>query len=171
VRTQTRALVGSAVFFLAGPLLEAGVGPWLITGGFARGDGALDTPVAQVLGAAVVLAGLAGVAACFAGFVRDGVGTPSPLAPTRQLVVSGPYRHVRNPMYVATAAIIVGEGLVLARPVLPACAALYLLAMGALVRFAEEPQMDARFGARYAAYRAAVPGWWPRLRPWVPGRS
>ncbi|HEY8582523.1 MAG TPA: methyltransferase, partial [Capillimicrobium sp.] len=83
-----------------------------------------------------------------------------------ELVVGGPYRFVRNPMYVATAAVIAAEGLVLARPVLLLAAAAYLTAFAVYVRRAEEPQLARRFGASWARYRAAVPGWRPRATPW-----
>jgi protein-S-isoprenylcysteine O-methyltransferase Ste14 len=157
-------LLGSLLFVLVGPLLEVGAGPWLLTG-FEAGDG-LPGGAPQVAGAALIAAGGAVLAHAFARFVADGDGTPSPLAPPRQLVVAGAYRHVRHPMYVATAAVIVGEGLLLRRPVLLAAAAAFVLAMAALSRFAEEPLLRRRFGAEYDAYRAAVPGWLPRLRPW-----
>jgi protein-S-isoprenylcysteine O-methyltransferase Ste14 len=80
--------------------------------------------------------------------------------------VRGAYRHVRNPMYVATAAVIAGEALVLRRPVLLVAAAVYCAAFAAFTRVHEEPRLRRRFGAQYDAYRAAVPGWRPRLRPW-----
>lgn len=163
-------MAGSILFLFAGPGLEAGVGPYVITGGFARGDGVLDHVAAQVLGAGLIAAGLGVVAACFARFVADGTGTPSPMAPPRELVVRGPYRHVRNPMYVATAAVIVGEGLLFARPLLLACAALYCAVMALAVRRFEEPLLRRRFGANWERYQANVPGWVPRVRAWAPRR-
>ena len=157
------AAIGSAVFLLLGPGLEAGVGPWLLTG-FDAHDG-WPLPV-RLLGAVLVLAGLAVVVGAFLRFVVDGLGTPAPVAPPGRLVVSGAYRHVRNPMYVATAAVIAGEGLLLGRAVLLAAAAVYVAVLALLVRLHEEPVMAARFGAPYDAYRRAVPAWLPRLRPW-----
>jgi protein-S-isoprenylcysteine O-methyltransferase Ste14 len=157
----------SALFFLLGPGLEAGVGPWLLTGGFETG-GAWEAAIAlRAAGGLLIAAGLAVLLHAFAGFVRDGLGTPTPVAPTERLVVTGAYRHVRNPMYVATAAVIAGEGLLLSQPVLLAGAAVYLAALATLVRVMEEPGLRARFGAQYDAYRRAVPGWLPRLRAWT----
>ena len=69
-------------------------------------------------------------------------------------------------MYVATATVIVGEALLFAQPVLLLGAAAYLTAMATLVHAVEEPRLARRFGASYDAYRQAVPGWIPRLRPW-----
>jgi protein-S-isoprenylcysteine O-methyltransferase Ste14 len=72
-------------------------------------------------------------------------------------------------MYLAVAAAIVGQALVLGRPVLIAYAALFGTAVWSFVRWYEEPTLARRFGADYEAYRRAVPGWWPRLRPRRPG--
>ena len=160
-----RALLGSAIFFLIGPGLEAGVGPFVLTG-FDVGDGLPAWPALRILGAVLIAGGLAVLLGAFARFARDGSGTPSPMAPPRELVVRGAYRFVRNPMYVATAAVIVGEGLVLRQPILLVAAAVYCAALAALGHFREEPLLRERFGARYEAYRDAVPGWLPRLTPW-----
>jgi protein-S-isoprenylcysteine O-methyltransferase Ste14 len=167
--TRTKATLGSIAFFFVGPLLEAVLGPFVITGGFQPGDGALDHPAAQAAGVVLIAAGALTIAACFTRFIRDGTGTPSPLAPPQQLVAQGPYRHVRNPMYVATAAVIAGEGLVIARPILLAAAAVYVLALGLLVRRFEEPLLRRRFGEAWDDYARHVPGWLPRRTPWRAG--
>ena len=158
---RARPAIASILFFLFAPGIEAGVGPWVLTG-FHSGDGALAVPALRIAGGLLIGGGLILLLASFRGFVREGDGTPSPLAPPGTLVAGGPYRFLRNPMYVATVAIIAGEGLLLARPVLLAGAALYLAAMASLVRFHEEPLLRRRFGPAYDAYRVAVPGWWPR---------
>lgn len=159
----------SVLFFLLGPCLEAGAGPFLLTGGWERGTDLPAQPLWTIAGAAFAAVGLAVVVHAFVSFVVDGRGTPTPAAPTDRLVVTGAYRHVRNPMYVATAAIIVGEGLALARPILFVAAGAYVATLALATRRWEEPTLTRRFGAPYTAYRAAVPGWWPRLRPWSPG--
>lgn len=163
---RTHAAAGSALFFLIGPGLEAGVGPWLLT---RVAGGEQDWPaLVRAAGAALIVAGLAVVAEVFARFVGEGAGTPSPAAPTARLVVGGAYRFVRHPMYVATATVIVGEALAFGEPVLLVAAAAYVAAMGALTRLVEDPRLAARFGAPYEEYRRAVPGWRPRLRAWEP---
>jgi protein-S-isoprenylcysteine O-methyltransferase Ste14 len=106
----------------------------------------------------------------FVRFVVQGFGTPAPVAPTQQLVVGGPYRHVRNPMYLAVTAVIVGQALALGQPAL----LLYAIAVGAaMAAFAhgyEEPALHRQFGAQYETYRRAVPAWWPRRHPWQPAQ-
>ena len=107
--------------------------------------------------------------ASFVRFVVEGRGTPAPVAPTDALVVGGLYRYVRNPMYLAVVAVILGQALILARPVLLVYAALVLATTATFVRVYEEPTLAERYGAEYDAYRAAVRGWWPRLHPWRSG--
>ncbi len=162
---RTRATAGSIAFFLAGPGLEAGLGPWLLV--LVAGSEIDGWPIVlRVLGGLLMLAGIAVLLDVFTRFVRDGGGTPSPVAPTAHLLVGGAFRYVRHPMYVATATMIVGEALAFAQPVLLVAAAAYLTAMATLVALVEEPRLARRFGARYEAYRQAVPGWIPRVRPW-----
>ena len=160
---RTDAAVGSVVFFVLAPGVVAGVIPWWFTGWEVRGS--LPAPV-RAVGAALVVAGVAVLVQAFARFVREGLGTPAPVAPTETLVVGGPYRHVRNPMYLAVLATIVGQALWLAQPLLFAYAVVVWAAFASFVRFYEEPHLGERFGASYRAYRAAVPAWIPRLRPW-----
>jgi protein-S-isoprenylcysteine O-methyltransferase Ste14 len=80
--------------------------------------------------------------------------------------VGGLYRYVRNPMYLAVGATIVGQALLLGQLVLLLYAAAFGVTVFAFVRWHEEPTLHRRFGAEYDAYREAVPGWWPRRRPW-----
>jgi len=102
----------------------------------------------------------------FARFVIEGLGTPAPVAPTERLVVGGLYRHVRNPMYLAVGATIVGQALVLGRPGLLVYTAVFGVVVGAFVHGYEQPTLAKRYGEQYEAYRRAVPAWWPRRRPW-----
>jgi protein-S-isoprenylcysteine O-methyltransferase Ste14 len=134
----------SALFVLVGPGLELVAGPWALTG-LHVGD---DLPAAwplRVLGGLLLVAGVAVLADAFVRFAREGQGSPSPLYPTRRLVVSGVYRHLRHPMYVATTAAIAGEGLLLRQPILLGAAAAYGLTLAALVRWWEEPLLRRRF--------------------------
>jgi protein-S-isoprenylcysteine O-methyltransferase Ste14 len=162
---RSKAAVGGVVFFLAGPGLEAGVGPYLLTR-TGVWDGTDWPPAVRAVGVVLMVAGLATLVTVFVRFVTEGAGTPSPAAPAARLIVGGVYRFVRNPMYVATAAVIVGEALAFAEPVLLPAAALYVATLATFGRLVEEPRLARRFGSPYDAYRRAVPGWRPRLRPW-----
>jgi protein-S-isoprenylcysteine O-methyltransferase Ste14 len=137
--------------------------PWLITHFQA---GAPPWPLAvRALGVALIVPGVLVNLSTFVRFVVEGAGTPFPTDPpsSRKVMVGGPYRYVRNPMYVSYFVAIIGEALLLSRPVL----FIYLLAVAsfvvAFVHWWEEPTMVRRFGAEYEAYRKQVPGWWPRM--------
>ena len=162
------AVVGSAVFFLLAPGAVVGLVPWLLTGWQVRDPVPYWAPM-RVLGGILLVAGLIVLIQAFVRFVVEGFGTPAPVAAPERLVVGGVYRYVRNPMYVAVLASIVGQALLLGRFGLLLYAAAAWLVVAAFVRFYEEPTLTRRFGADYEAYRRAVPAWWPRLRPWEPG--
>ena len=157
-----RAAAGTALFFALAPGVVAGLVPWLLSGW----ETARDWGAARPVGAALVLAGGVVLVSAFVRFVTEGIGTPAPVAPTEHLVVGGLYRHVRNPMYLAVTAVIVGQGLVLGRPGLLAYGALVAATTAAFARVYEEPALRRRFGDEYETYRRAVPGWCPRLRGW-----
>jgi protein-S-isoprenylcysteine O-methyltransferase Ste14 len=161
------AAVGSAAFFLVGPGVMAGLIPWLLTRWQVREPLPYWVPL-RVLGGVLLVAGLIVVIQAFVRFVVEGFGTPVPVAAPERLVVGGVYRYVRNPMYVAILAAIVGQALLLGQLGLLLYAAAFWLITAAFVRFYEEPTLTRRFGVDYEAYRRAVPAWWPRLRPWKP---
>lgn len=167
MRKRTAA-VGSTAFFLAAPGVVAGLVPWLLTGWRVR-DPVPYLASVRVLGAVLLAAGLVALIQAFWRFVVEGLGTPAPVAAPDRLVVGGPYRYVRNPMYMAVLAVIIGQALLLGQPILLAYAVVLWLIVASFVRFYEEPTLSRRFGAEYEAYRRAVPAWWPRLRPWRPG--
>jgi len=104
--SRANAALGSLLFLVVAPGIVAGLVPWLLTGWDAGGDVAWPLVVA---GAVLVVAGVSVLLHAFARFVVEGIGTPAPVAPTEQLVVGGLYRYVRNPMYLAVAATIVGQ--------------------------------------------------------------
>jgi protein-S-isoprenylcysteine O-methyltransferase Ste14 len=162
---KARAAIGSFVFLLLAPGVVAGLVPWLLTGWEARGPMPYWLPM-WIGGLALLAAGVLVLVLAFARFVVEGLGTPAPVAPTEHLVVGGLYRYVRNPMYLAVGATIVGQALVLAQPVLFVYAAIFAVMVVAFVRGYEEPTLRRRFGEEYERYRRAVPGWWPRRTPW-----
>jgi protein-S-isoprenylcysteine O-methyltransferase Ste14 len=161
-----RAAIGSAIFFVAAPGGMAGLVPFLISG-WKRASGA---PVGvRVIGAGLILAGLLMVVECFVRFVVRGHGTPAPMAPPARLVVSGLYRYVRNPMYVALVAVVVGQAAWFGSSAL----LVYAVALWGLfhlrVILYEEPTLLREFGPSYEEYRRGVGRWRPRLKPWRSG--
>lgn len=159
-----RAALRSAAFLVVGPGTVTVVVPWALTRW--RMDPVPGGWATRALGGALIAAGGGALAAAFGRFVISGLGTPIPADPPRNLVVTGLYRHVRNPMYVALEAVLIGETLLLGRPRLLVWAAVLAGGSQAYVRLREEPVLARRFGADYDRYRSAVPRWWPRLHPW-----
>jgi protein-S-isoprenylcysteine O-methyltransferase Ste14 len=161
------AAAGTALFLALAPGIVDGVIPWWLTRWRVGERWGMLLPV-RIVGFALIAAAAAVLVHSFSRFVAEGAGTPAPVAPTERLVVGGLYRYVRNPMYVAVVAIIIGQGLVLGRAALLLYAGAVLLTMASFARWYEEPRLLRTFGTEYEAYRRAVPGWMPRLRPWQP---
>ena len=158
--SKARAALGSVVFLAVVPGVVAGLVPWLSTRWHSR-DPSL---VLQVLGVVLLVLGVGVLLHAFARFVVEGVGTPAPVAETERLVVGGLYRYVRNPMYLAVTATIVGQALLLGQLWLLVYAAAFGAVVAPFVHWYEEPHLRRRYGAEYEAYLRAVPGWVPRRR-------
>jgi protein-S-isoprenylcysteine O-methyltransferase Ste14 len=159
------AIVGSAVFLVIAPGTLAGYVPWRICRWEMQppfwGIGAL-----RIVGVVLILAGLPVLLDSFARFALKGLGTPAPVFPPRHLVVSGLYRYVRNPMYVAVEALIFGQGLLFGSVrVLEYGVAVWAAFLVFVVAY-EEPTLRRTFGREYGEYCANVPRWIPRVKPW-----
>ncbi len=163
---QARAIAllpGNVTIVVPALILALGSGPDL-----AWGLGGILAVPAVAVGAALILAGFAVWVWTVRLFSRLGEGTLAAWDPTRRLVVEGPYRHVRNPMISAVAAVLAGEAIVLGSVGLLLWAGIFLAINFAYFLAFEEPGLERRFGEDYRAYRAAVPRWVPRRRPWQP---
>lgn len=151
-----RALIYSALFLWLWALL---VPQWL--GLTARGPATMGA--FQYAGIVVGATGLGLALWCIWNFAMRGRGTPFPADAPRELVVNGPYRFVRNPMYVGGAALIAGSAVYLQS----AAFALYAIGFFALtcivVLLYEEPHLSSVFGESYARYKASTPRWIPRI--------
>jgi protein-S-isoprenylcysteine O-methyltransferase Ste14 len=145
--------------------MVAGYIPWAITRWRPAGDFG-DSAAFAAAGILLAVAGAAVLVECFLRFAWTGLGTPAPVAPTSRLVVTGPYRHVRNPMYVAVFAMIAGQALILGSLPLLAYGALVWAAFHLFVLLYEEPTLRRQFPQDYTRFTQAVPRWLPRLRPW-----
>ena len=161
-----RAWIGTIAFLFLAPGIVAGLIPWLITGWrWHDWDGA--TWVVASIAWVAISVGVAFLLYAFALFALHR-GTPAPVAPTETLVVTGVYRFVRNPMYLAVLAIILGQALLFGSWWLVLYAAIVLAAVFTFVKLYEEPTLTDTYGEQYLEYRRHVPGWWPRLTPWRP---
>jgi len=159
------AVLGTAIFLVLAPGTVAGLVPWWITRWHVQSPAMARLPV-RLAGSFLVAAGIVVVLDSFARFALKGLGTPAPVFPTQHLVVSGFYRYVRNPMYVAVMSVIFGQALIFGSVALLGYAVVPWLAAHAFVVAYEEPKLRASFGAEYTAFCAAVPPWIPRLTPW-----
>ncbi len=160
------AVLGSIIFFVIAPCTVAGLVPyWISRWQFMPPF--LDAEPTRLVGAALTVGGAAVLIDSFARFALQGLGTPAPVLPTRHLVVSGLYRHVRNPMYVGVVSAILGQALLFADIRLLLYGALVWLASHTFVVLYEEPTLARTFGAQYEAFRAHVPHWIPRMIPWA----
>jgi protein-S-isoprenylcysteine O-methyltransferase Ste14 len=101
-------------------------------------------------------------------FESEGEGTLAPWNPTQKLVVTGVYRHVRNPMISGVLFNLLGEALLLRSPAVLAWFAVFFAGNAIYIPLLEEPGLERRFGEPYRRYRQAVPRWIPRLRPYRP---
>jgi protein-S-isoprenylcysteine O-methyltransferase Ste14 len=159
------AVLGSALFLVIAPGTIAGLVPWWISR-WRFQPPLLHVPVLRVIGVLLVTAGVSVLLDSFARFALTGLGTPAPVFPTRHLVVSGLYQHVRNPMYIAVVSVIIGQGLLFGNVRVLEYGALAWLGFHFFVLAYEEPVLRATHGTEYKAFCDQVPRWIPRLRPW-----
>jgi len=156
------AALGSIAFFCVAPGTVAGLVPFMITGW--RQASSVSPPV-RAAGGLLVLVGLVSLLESFARFVVRGRGTPAPVAPPTNLVVTGQYRYVRNPMYLALVGIVVGQAAWLGSGALLGYAAVLWVLFHLRVVWYEEPTLARQFGASYEGYRRGVHRWRPRATP------
>jgi protein-S-isoprenylcysteine O-methyltransferase Ste14 len=124
--------------------------------------------VSLIAGACALLVGVALFAASLRRFAGEGEGTLAPWDPPRRLVVTGPYRFVRNPMISGVLFLLLGEASVLRSAPHLSWALIFLAINAVYIPLAEEPMLRTRFGAAYDEYCRNVPRLVPRLRPWTP---
>ena len=116
---------------------------------------------AQVVGLVLGTAGALVALWCIATFIVIGRGTPALFDPPRRLVIVGPYRFVRNPMYIGAALALAGAALFYESWALLWYCAAFALITHLLVVVYEEPALRATFGEAYLRYCERVHRWWP----------
>jgi protein-S-isoprenylcysteine O-methyltransferase Ste14 len=158
------AMVGSAAFLVIAPGFVAGLAPWWISG-WRLEAAFLGLPLLRFAGGILIGIGAVGLLDSFVRFAVQGVGTPAPVFPARHLVVTGLYRYVRNPMYLAVVSTIFGQALILGNVKLLEYGGLVWLSCHLFVLVYEEPTLRASFGSEYRAFCAEVPRWIPHFTP------
>lgn len=162
---RVAAIVGTATFLILAPGIVAGYVPWRISH-WTLQPSLLNFAPLRLIGIFLIAAGVAVLLEAFARFALQGIGTPAPVFPTQHLVIQGSYRFVRNPMYVAVTALILGQAVSLGDKHLLLYALFPWSAAHLFVVFYEEPTLRKTFGAEYETYCSHVPRWIPRLTPW-----
>jgi protein-S-isoprenylcysteine O-methyltransferase Ste14 len=161
---RASAVFGSATFLVLAPGTVMVYVPWTICS-WRLGPPLLEFPPFRVVGVLMIMAGLPVMLDSFARFAMQGLGTPAPVAPPRHLVVTGLYRYVRNPMYVAGLLLVLGQALLFGSSRLLEYGLLLWLASFVFVVLYEEPALQRKFGKEYEDFCAHVPRWIPRLKP------
>jgi protein-S-isoprenylcysteine O-methyltransferase Ste14 len=119
--------------------------------------------VQQVAGMVIGAAGTAIALWCIFAFASVGRGTPAPFDPPRRLVIQGPYRLVRNPMYIGAGLALTGAALFYESLPLLGYTGLFFLAAHLFVVWYEEPALRRTFGQEYEVYCGRVRRWWPSV--------
>jgi protein-S-isoprenylcysteine O-methyltransferase Ste14 len=151
--TYAALFIGFVLIYLPGRLLS-----WT---GIVR-PAAIGVP--QIAGMVIGAAGAVVALWCIFTFATIGRGTPAPFDPPRRLVIRGPYRFVRNPMYIGAGLALASAALFYESLPLLGYAGLFLLATHVFVVLYEEPTLGRTFGQDYKAYCRQVRRWWPRVR-------
>jgi protein-S-isoprenylcysteine O-methyltransferase Ste14 len=160
------AIVGSAIFLVITPGTVAILVPyWLSRWHLA--PPLFGWQPLRIFGVLLIAAGLPVLLDSFLRFAVQGLGTPAPVAPPEQLVVSGLYRYVRNPMYVAVTWLIFGQGLLLGNMSILRYGMAVAVGFHLFVVLYEEPALRAKFGDHYRRYCENVRRWWPRMKAWT----
>jgi protein-S-isoprenylcysteine O-methyltransferase Ste14 len=148
--TYVALFIGLLFIYLPGRLIS-----W---SGIAQPEGTGKPQIAGML-----VGGIGAVIAlwCIFAFVFVGKGTPAPFDPPRRLVIRGPYRFVRNPMYIGAGLGLAGAAISYESISIAIYTALFLITAHLFVISYEEPTLQRMFGSEYEAYCASVRRWWP----------
>ncbi len=154
-------LLGQVLFLIAYPAFIAGgaacADHWLDAPRFAGG------PLSSIIALLLIAPGLLLVEWTIGLQFSQGLGTPLPVAATRRLVTTGPYRYSRNPMAAGTAMVYLGIAVWIGSLSAVVLASIYPVAITLYTKLVEEKELERRFGAQYLAYRRRTPFLLPRL--------
>ena len=149
------------IFTILVPGTLLGVVPWLLLQ--SSGEAVLPSPSLWLMGLLPLLAGIVLYFWCAGAFTFIGKGTPAPIDAPVFLVREGPYRWVRNPMYIGVLSVLGGEAILFHSLSLLVLMLLAGTAVHLFVVFYEEPHLTRQFGESYEAYLRTVPRWLPRF--------
>ena len=129
-------------------------------------DFSINNIYALIGGSILILAGLLVIALTISAFIRIGKGTLAPWSPTKKLVVTGIYAHVRNPMISGVLTVLLGESLAILSLSIFIWAIAFFIINNIYFLMYEEPNLGERFGEDYRQYKSKVPRWIPAMKPY-----
>ena len=159
------ALAESLIFLFIVPGTVAGFVPWWV-GRWRVHAPFMGFAALRVAGGLLMAAGAVILVDAFLRFALKGLGTPAPFLPPKHLVVTGSYRYVRNPMYVAVVSLILGQALLLGDYRVFVYGVCVWAITHVFVVAYEEPKLRGSFPEEYAVFCIHVHRWAPRLTPW-----
>jgi len=112
----------------------------------------------------LLILGTAPIAWAVAAFVRESGASGAVGHRPGRLVIGGPFRLLRNPIYAGVGFLLLAVALVRRSPSFLLATFLFAPIIDVYVRQVEEPRLTARFGEAYRQYALAVPRWIPRLK-------
>ena len=145
-------------------IVEAGLFALYIPLAILRTGQRIETGIISFLAIPLWLIGGLIVLWCFWDFTFKGHGTPLPADPPKELVITGPYHYVRNPIYVGVILIFLGHFLWFGYWALLIYTVFAFIGVHSFVVLYEEPTLKKKFGAVYEDYLKSVPRWIPRFR-------
>ncbi len=145
-------------------VLVAGLGAGYIPFALLPRDSQVETGIFAYLAFPLWLVGGVMILWCFWDFTFKGHGTPNPIDPPKELVTTGLYRYVRNPIYLGTLTIIIGHFLWFKTIWMLAYAVVVFLTFHLFVILYEEPRLKRKFGVAYKSYCKSAPRWTPKIR-------
>jgi protein-S-isoprenylcysteine O-methyltransferase Ste14 len=145
-------------------IFEAGVFALYIPLALLRVGPRIETGIISVLAIPLWLIGSLMILRCFWDFTLKGRGTPVPSDPPKELVITGFYRYVRNPIYVGVLLIFLGHFLCFGYWALLIYTVFAFIGVHPFVVLYEEPTLKRKFGASYEDYLKRVPRWIPKFR-------
>jgi protein-S-isoprenylcysteine O-methyltransferase Ste14 len=149
------------IFTIVVPGTLLGLVPWLLLRW--SGGAVLPTVSVWLIGLIPMVAGIILYLWCAGAFTFVGRGTPAPIDAPIYLVKSGPYRWVRNPMYIGVLSVWFGEAVLFHSVLLAGVGLLIAGIVHLFVVLYEEPTLRRQFGESYATYVRTVPRWLPRV--------
>ena len=156
-----RMTVLKSLFYL---VFEAGLFAVYIPLSIFRSGPRIETGVLSFLAIPLWLVGSLIILRCFWDFTFMGRGTPIPIDPPKELVVTGFYRYVRNPIYVGVLSIFLGHFLWFGYLALLIYTAFAFIGVHSFIILYEEPTLKKKFGPAYEDYLRRVPRWIPRFK-------